>query len=332
MATSETSMDHSKDFKATITSTLAKIPPVVWILLVMITIFSIQSEDYLEWSNLRNILVQAVSLMLVALAQTLVILTEGVDLSLGAQVSLATVLWVLFMQFGMPWYIAAILTIASLMFAGVINGLIVSKGKIPPFIATLGMQGVLYSIALLITKGASSYHRNDIFQVISETIILGIPLIVWITGFLFLLTWIVLYRTKLGIQIFGLGGNPEALSLAGINITKPTVMVFAYAAFLASMSGLLTTCRLESGQPIVGQGWEFEAVAATIIGGTSFREGKGGIVGTIFGVLLITILKNGLNILHVFSTYQNFLIGTIILLTIIADITLRRFVYRNGNQ
>lgn len=324
-------MNPSKNILSAIIGTLAKIPPVVWILLVMITVFSTQSGDYMQWSNIRNIMVQAVSLMLVALAQTLVILTEGVDLSLGAQVSLATVVWVKFMQFGIPWYIAAIMTIAISMLAGVINGFIISKGKVPPFIATLGMQGVLYSIALLITKGASIYHMNKIFRVIAETVFVGIPLIVWITVFLFFLTWVVLYRTKLGIQIFGLGGNPEALSLAGINIVKPMIMVYAFAGFLAAMSGLLTTCRLESGQPIVGQGWEFEAVAATIIGGTSFREGKGGIVGTIFGVLLITILKNGLNILHVFSTYQNFLIGTIILVTIIADITLRRFVYRNGN-
>lgn len=298
----------------------------------MVTVFSLLSEDYLEWSNLQNILVQAVPLMLVALAQTMVILTEGVDLSLGAQVSLVTVVWVLFMQLGIPWWGAAILSIAVSMLSGAINGFIISKGKIPPFIATLGMQGVLYSIALLITKGASIYHNDGIFRVISETIILGLPLIVWITVFLFLLTWVVLYKTKLGIQIFGLGGNPEALSLAGINIVKPTIMVFAYAGFLTAMSGLLTTCRLESGQPIVGTGWEFEAVAAAIIGGTSFREGKGGIVGTIFGVLLITILKNGLNILHVFSTYQNFLIGTIILVTIIADITLRRFFYGNGKR
>lgn len=315
-----------------IPTTMRKIPPVVWILLLMITVFGASSDSYLQWSNLRNILLQAVSLMLVALAQTMVILTEGVDLSLGAQVSLVTVMWVSFMKFGIPWYIAAIMSIAISMFSGMINGFIISKGKIPPFIATLGMQGILYSSALLITKGASIYHNDKIFRVVSETIIIGIPLIVWITIFLFLLTWIVLYKTKLGIQIFGLGGNPEALSLAGINIVKPTVMVFAFAGFLTAMSGLLTTCRLESGQPIVGMGWEFEAVAATIIGGTSFREGKGGIVGTIFGVFLITILKNGLNIMNVFSTYQNFLIGTIILVSIIADITLRRLFYRNGKR
>lgn len=300
------------------------IPPVFWILVVMMIGFSLASSSYFEFSNLQNIIVQSVPLMLVAYAQTLVILSEGTDLSLGAQVSLVTVLWVFFMQMGMPFYVAALLAIACSMIAGSINGLIIAKFKIPPFIATLGMQNILYSVALLITKGSSIYLHNDIFQVVSGTMILGFPLIVWITVLMFALTWMILYHTRVGARIFGLGGNKEALVLAGVNVIKPTVFVYAYAGFLTAISGLLTTCRLESGQPIVGQGWEFEAVAAVLLGGTSFKEGKGGLGGTILGVLLITMLKNGLNLIHLSSIYQNAIIGIIILAAIVIDSTIRR--------
>ncbi len=300
------------------------IPPVLWIVAAMMIVFSVFSPSYFEFSNIQNIVVQSVPLMLVAFAQTMVILTEGVDLSLGSQVSLATVLWVWFMQMGMPFYAAALLTVMCTVLFGAINGFIIGKWRVPPFIITLGMQNILYSVALLITKGASIYYANKIFQVISGTMILGFPLIVWITVLMFAVVWVILYHTRMGARVFGLGGNAEALVLAGVNVVKPTVFVYAFAGLLTAMSGLLTTCRLESGQPIVGQGWEFQAVAATLLGGTSFKEGKGGIGGTILGVLLITILKNGLNLVHLPSIYLNAIMGTIILAAIVIDSTIRR--------
>ncbi len=301
------------------------IPPVVIVIIAMMGLFWIISgKSYFDLSNFRNILVQSVPLMLVAFAQTLIVLTQGTDLSLGTQVSLVTVVWVLFMQTGIPFYIAAVMATAISMTAGAINGFVVSKFKIPPFIATLGMQGILYSAALLITKGSSIYYGHKVFRVVAETKFLEMPLLVWITALMFVLTWVVLNKTKLGAQVFGLGGNPEALALAGINTIKSSVKIYAFAGFLTAMSGLLTTCRLESGQPIVGQGWEFEAVAAVLLGGTSLREGKGGVGGTIFGVLLITVLKNGLNLVGLSSIYLNAIIGTIILAAIVIDNVLRR--------
>jgi len=310
--------------KSFITDFVRKIPPVLWITLLLITIFSMASDQYLKFSNFTNILVQSVPLMLVAFAQTLIVLTQGTDLSLGAQVSFVTVLWIYLTKAGLPIYIAAIISVVASMFVGSINGLIVSKGKIPPFIATLGMQNILNSISMLLTAGASIYIYHPLFYDVTKAKIIGIPLVVWITAFMFMVTWVVLYKTKLGAQIFGLGGNQEALTLAGINLVKPSIKIYAFAGLLTSVSGLITTCRLESGQPVVGAGWEFEAVAATLLGGTSLREGKGGIGGTIFGVLLITILKNGLNISGVPSLYQNAIIGLIILMSIVIDALARR--------
>lgn len=317
-------MAHNSARNTKVKKFFKDIPPVFWILVVMMVSFSMFASNYFNFENIQNIVVQSVPLMLVAYAQTLVILTEGVDLSLGSQVSLATVLWVWFMQLGLPWPIAAVMTIISTMIFGSINGFIIGRWKVPPFIITLGMQNILYSVALLITKGSSIYIANKIFRTIAETIFLGFPLIVWITVLMFLLTWMILYHTRMGARIFGLGGNAEALVLAGVNVVKPTMFVYAFAGFLTAMSGLLTTCRLESGQPIVGQGWEFQAVAATLLGGTSFKEGKGGLGGTILGVLLITILKNGLNLVHLSSIYQNAIMGIIILAAIVIDSTIRR--------
>ena len=140
---------------------------------------------------------------------------------------------------------------------------------------------------------------------------------------MFILVWIVLRKTKFGTNIRGLGGNREALALAGISPVKNLIKTYAFAGFIAGIAGIITLCRVESGQPTVASGWEFQAVAATLLGGTSLREGKGGVTGTIFGVLLITIVKNGLNIIGIRSIYQNAIIGSIVLTAIIVDAIIR---------
>lgn len=310
--------------KPTLAVRLKKLPPVVWMLLILITVFSVTTPQYFSLGNLRNILVQSVALMILAFAQTLIVLTQGTDLSLGSQVSFVTVLWVFLAKAGVNIYLAAVIAVCAVVCVGAVNGLLVAKGKIPPFIATFGMQNILNSISLLLTAGSSIYFSHNIFQFVTETVIFFIPLPVWIAAAMFALTWLLLYRTRFGTNIFGLGGNQEALTLAGVNTVKCYVKTYMFAGFLAGICGLLTACRVESGQPIVGTGWEFEAVAATLLGGTSLREGKGGITGTISGVLLLTVLRNGLNVSGVSAMYQNAIIGTIVLLAIVVDALVRR--------
>ncbi len=300
------------------------VPPVIWMLLALVGAFSIVTPRYFSVQNMANVLLQSSPLMILAFGQTLVILTQGTDLSLGAQVSFVTVIWIFLAQTGLSIYAAALLAVLLSVTAGAINGLVVAKGKIPPFIATLGMQNVLFSIALLITEGASIYFPHDIYPIVTETRFLHVPLPAWITVAMFLLTWTLLNRTRFGMHVFCLGGNPEALSLAGGSVVKSTVKAYAFAGFLAGVTGLITACRVECGLPIVGMGWEFDAVAAALLGGTSLREGRGGVTGTIFGVLLITIIKNGLNLAGVSAMYQNAIIGTIVLAALVADVTIRR--------
>jgi ribose transport system permease protein len=307
-----------------VVSMLKKMPPVIWMLAMIMIFFNFTTRDYFSARNINNILIQSMPLMILAFGQTLVVLTQGTDLSLGAQVSLTTVLWVYLMRANVPMALAAVITLCCTAFAGAVNGLIVGKGKIPPFIATLGMQNILNSISLLLTFGASIYYYHDIFLIVTEKKFLFFPIPVWIAAFVFLVTWILLYKTKFGANIFGLGGNPEALALAGVNTVLATVKTYAYAGLIAGISGLVTACRVESGQPVVGVGWEFHAVAATLLGGTSLREGRGGIAGTIFGVLMIRVLQNGLNVSGVSTLYQNAIIGFIVLMAIVIDALLRR--------
>jgi ribose transport system permease protein len=307
-----------------ITAILKKMPPVIWMLVVIMIFFNFITEDYFSARNLTNILIQSMPLMILAFGQTLIVLTQGTDLSLGAQVSFTTVMWVFLMRANIHVALAAVMTLCCTIFAGAINGLIVSKGKIPPFIATLGMQNILNSISLLLTFGASIYYYHDIFLVVTEQKFLFFPIPVWIAALVFFVTWTLLYKTKFGANIFGLGGNPEALTLAGVNTVMATIKTYAYVGLIAGISGLVTACRVESGQPVVGVGWEFHAVAATLLGGTSLREGRGGIAGTIFGVFMIRVLQNGLNVSGISTLYQNAIIGFIVLMAIVIDALLRR--------
>lgn len=320
----ETNLKGVSDILRGFMPRLRQLPPGFWMLIILVAVFSLHEDNYFDRNNLRNILVQSMPLMILACAQTMVILTEGTDLSLGAIVGLVTVCWIWLAKYGVNIYVAAVLAVGVAVFIGVLNGVLVAKGKVPSFIATFGTQNIAMSCALVITSGASIYIYHPAFETVMEMQILQIPFPVLVTAGVFGLTWILLYRTQFGATVFGLGGNLEALNLAGVSITWGYIKTYAYAGFLAGICGLLTTCRVESGQPVVGLGWEFESIAATILGGTSFREGRGGVGGTIIGVFLLTILRNGLNVSGISAMYQNALIGLIVMLAIVVDALVRR--------
>lgn len=302
---------------------LKKVPPVAYMLIIIVTVFSILEPRYFSFSNFKNVLIQSTPLMILAFAQTCIVLTQGTDLSLGAQVSFVTVFTVFLAQRGIVLEVAMILSVFCTIIIGAINGVIVAKGNIPPFIATYGMQNIVNSISLLLTAGSSIFFSSFTYRFVSETTILFIPLMVWVAVLVFIVVYIILKKTKFGTNIHGLGGNREALVLAGINPVKVLIKTYAFAGLIAGVAGVITLCRVESGQPIVATGWEFQAVAATLLGGTSLREGKGGVTGTIFGVLLIQIIKNGLNVIGVQSILQNAIIGSIVLAAIIIDAVVR---------
>ena len=309
--------------KASVKQRLKNIPPVAYMLIVIIAVFSFMDPHYFSFTNFRNVLIQSTPLMILAFGQTCIVLTQGTDLSLGAQVSFVTVFTVFLAQRGIILEVAMIIAVLCTIVIGAINGTIVAKGNIPPFIATYGMQNIVNSISLLLTAGSSIYFSSFTYRIVTETTILMIPLMVWVAVLVFIIVWIVLKKTKFGTNIHGLGGNKEALVLAGISPVKCLIKTYAFAGFIAGIAGIITLCRVESGQPIVANGWEFQAVAATLLGGSSLREGKGGVTGTIFGVLLIQIIKNGLNVIGVQSIMQNAIIGSNVLAAIIIDAVVR---------
>lgn len=299
-------------------------PPAVWMILVMIVFFGFNTKNYFTFGNFLSIAVQAAPLFVVACGQTIVVLMQGTDLSLGASLNMMTVVWVVLMQKSLPLGTALALAMASSIAAGCLNGVIVAKLKLPPFIATLGMQNILNSIALLASKGSSVYFQHAVYKTISKGTALGIPYIIWIAIACFILTYVLLNYTRFGARIISMGGNPESLKVAGYSTDMAIIQAFTYTGLMTAVAGFLLACRVESGNPIVGNGFEFNSVAAVLLGGTSMREGRGGVGGTVFGVLLIQILKSGLVMMNVSSIYQTAIIGVVVLFAIVLDAYIKR--------
>lgn len=316
--------DSPKNKLIKLSNVLKSFPPAVWIDLLLILLFSIRINNFLSASNLISILAQLTPLLIISCGQTLIVLIQGTDLSLGASLNLISVVWILLMKNGTPLILAMFLAISIAVLAGFLNGVIVSKLKLPIFIATLGMANILNSIALTISNGSSVYFQQEIYRKVTKGIFLGIPFMVWVGIACVLLTFLILEKTRFGARVRSLGGNPEALTLAGFKTDRATIEIFTLTGLLAGIAGIMLACRIESGNPIAGNGFEFNSVAAVLLGGTSMREGRGGVIGTIFGVLLIQVLKNGLVMANISSIYQSAIIGAVVLFAIIIDAFVRR--------
>jgi ribose transport system permease protein len=316
--------DSPKNKLIKLSNVLKSFPPAVWIDLLLLLIFSIRINNFLSASNLISILAQLTPLLIISCGQTLIVLIQGTDLSLGASLNLISVVWILLMKNGTPILLAMFLAISIAVLAGFLNGVIVSKLKLPIFIATLGMANILNSIALTISNGSSVYFQQEIYRNVTKGNFLGIPFMVWVGIACVLLTFLILEKTRFGARVRSLGGNPEALTLAGFKTDRATIEIFTLTGLLAGIAGIMLACRIESGNPIAGNGFEFNSVAAVLLGGTSMREGRGGVIGTIFGVLLIQVLKNGLVMANISSIYQSAIIGAVVLFAIIIDAFVRR--------
>lgn len=296
----------------------------MYIIIAMILVFGIMTENYFTPDNMSVILRQAAPLLVIACGQTVIVLTQGTDLSLGSIVSLTSVFWIFLLNMGLPMIPAVFCSLAVSTLCGIFNGLIVAKVKIPVFIVTLGTQNIFKSMALLLCGSLTIYHSDPIFRTVAKGEWLHLTWSTWIALFFFLVTVFLLNRTTFGMRVRALGGNAEAITFAGGKIDLCLVKAFAYAGLMAGIGGLLLCCRIESGNPNSGNGLEFSAVAAVLLGGTSLREGRGGAEGTIFGVILIQILKSGLMQIGISSIYQNAIIGTVVLSAIIFDAVVKR--------
>ena len=305
-------------------------------LVILLIGFSLASPNFMQTSNMIAIL-QATSVNgVLAIAATLVIITGGIDLSVGTLMTFTAVMTgMVLTNLGMPLPLGVLTGIATGAFCGFISGTLVAKMKIPPFIATLGMMLILKGLSLVIS-GTRPIYFNDTpgFDQISRGSLIGevfpslpIPNGVLILFLVAAATSYILSRTVLGRYCFALGSNEEAVRLSGVNTDNWKIAIYTLAGAIVGVAGLIIASRLNSAQPALGLGYELEAIAAVVIGGTSLSGGRGTILGTLIGALIMAVLLNGLRIMSVAQEWQTVVTGAIIILAVYAD-TVRR---RKGN-
>ncbi len=301
-------------------ATLQKLGPLIALLIVSVGL-SIVSSDFLTVDNLLNVMRQASINALIAFGMTLVILLGGIDLSAGSVLALSSVIIASLMQHGTSAVVATLAGLAAGAFMGFANGVVISKGKVAPFIATLGSMTVLRGLALVVSNGSPiSDFNSDFFSMLGGGYIAHIvPIPVVLMLIVFAVFWFVLKKTVFGRHVYATGGNAESSKLSGVKVDRIQLWVYTISGLMAAIAGVVLTSRLNSAQPTAGTGYELDAIAAVVLGGTSLTGGRGWIFGTLMGALLIGVLNNGLNLLDVSSFYQQVIKGAVILLAVLID-------------
>jgi ribose transport system permease protein len=282
------------------------------------------TPHFLTISNLLNIAEQATIIAIIAVGMTFVIITGGIDLSVGSVLALAGVIMASALHSGLPLPLALLVGVGAGLLCGLVNGLLITVGRLPPFIATLGMMSVARGAALMFTEGRPISGFPENFRSLATGEVLRVPAPVIIMIGVYVIAHFVLRRTKLGRYTYAIGGNEEAALLSGINVKLYKTMVYGIAGLLSGLAAILLTARLNSAQPIAGMSYELDAIAATVIGGTSLLGGEGTVVGTLIGALIMAVLRNGLNLLGVSSFIQQIVIGTVIIVAVLIDMALKR--------
>jgi len=298
---------------------LARVPGVALVLVVLVVVFSLSGTRFLTPANIANILVQSTVLILLALPMTLIIMTEGLDLSMGAVLTLASIaLAMTVVATGSP-ALGILAGLAVGLGFGIVNGGLIALGGLPPFIATLGTLGIAQGLSLVVTDGQSVVGIPSAIEHVYSGTLLAVPIPFLLASAAYALIHLLLYRTRFGVAVFALGGNREALRLAGVPDRLMLIAVYALGGLMAGFAALLMTARMNAAHPTAGIGLEFDAIAAVAVGGTSFERGNGWLFGTLLGVLAVGVLRNGLNLLAVPSSAQVACIGALVILALFID-------------
>lgn len=292
-------------------------------LLVLIAIVSFINPDFFSIDNILNILRQTSVNAIIAVGMTFVILIAGIDLSVGSVLALTSAIAASLVgsEYPILLVILAVLVLGTLL--GGISGAIVAKGKVQAFIATLVTMTLLRGVTMVYTDGrpisTGFSDAADQFAFLGTGYLLGIPVPIWLMAIVFAVACYILKHTRIGRYIYALGSNEAATRLSGINVNKIKIFVFAVSGFLSALAGLIVTSRLSSAQPTAGVSYELDAIAAVVVGGTSLMGGKGRVMGTLIGALIIGFLNNALNLLDISSYYQMIAKALVILVAVLAD-------------
>ena len=299
---------------------ITKLGPLIGLFLLVIVI-TLLNPSFLSINNLFNVLRQVSISALIAFGMTFVILTGGIDLSVGSTLALTGAVAASLLASGMDPIIAMGIALILGLILGAINGVIITKGKVAPFIATLATMTIYRGLTLVYTEGRPISGLGDsmAFQLFGKGYFFGIPVPVVTMILTFAVLYFILHKTTFGRRVYAVGGNEEASRLSGISPDRVKIAVYAITGLLAAMSALILTSRLNSAQPTAGESYELDAIAAVVLGGTSLTGGKGWIFGTLVGALIIGVLNNGMNLIGVSSFFQQVVKGIVILLAVLID-------------
>jgi ribose transport system permease protein len=302
-----------------VATSLARVPGVVIALVSLCAVFGATNPGFATPANIANILTQSTILLLLALPMTLIIITEGLDLSIGAVLTFASIILAITALVTESPTLAFLAALVVGLCFGLGNGVLIAVFDIPPFITTLGTLGIAQGLSLVVTDGQSVVGIPRSIEAIYSGTAAGIPLPVIIAALAYTFTYALLYHTRFGTYVFALGGNREALKVAGISVRGMLIRVYMFGGVMAGFAALLMTARLNSAHPTAGIGMEFDAIAAIAVGGTSFERGNGWLLGTLFGVITVGVLRNGLNLLAVPSSAQVACIGALVIIALFID-------------
>jgi len=282
-------------------------------LIVLALALTIATPHFLTALNLASVARQTAVINLMALGMTLVIITGGIDLSVGSTLALAGLFGTMAIKAGFPIPAAIFIGICAGLLCGLVNGLMITQFRISPFIVTLGTLEAYRGVALVVSKGLPVHEIPDAFSFLGDGNFLGLPVSLWVLAVCAVLMHFILEHTKLGRYAFAIGSNQSAAYYAGVPIKFHLVSVYAIAGLLAGLAGMVEASRLMTGQPTAGQGYELQAIAAVVIGGGSLQGGEGSVVGTLIGAFIIGLLSNGSDLLGINPYWQQVTIGAVII-------------------
>lgn len=290
-------------------------------LIVLIVLVSVINPGFLQANNLLNLLKQLTVNGFIAFGMTFVILSGGIDLSVGSILALSSVLTLGLYNAGVGMFFSILIGILLGGILGMINGILITKGKLAPFIVTLAAMTIYRGMTLIYTNGRpiAGDKENYLFKFLGRGLILNIPFPVILFFIAFAILYIILNKTAFGRKVYAVGGNEKASFISGINTDKVKIIIYTISGVMASIAGLILASRLNSAGPQAGVSYEMDAIAAVVLGGSSMTGGKGRLSGTLIGAIILGVLNNGLNLLGVSSFYQQIVKGIVILLAVLID-------------